>query len=196
MVLVKCKSFHFANTAIKHISSKRFYLHLHGTVKYLSIAGCGSLDGRKCLASTTRQEKMVVARVTVRYSCPKRGDTRPPETRPRSEYLISTCLEEWRKYYPNVIQYVMLRYLIQYCQALVPNPSPSSPQSPQTRSQLSPTQINPKGTGADTKILQATHHHHPPTTTFKHEGGVPQKSSENKNGPEWSTLLEKNSGGQ
>ena len=25
--------------------------------------------------------------------------------------------------------------------------------------------------------------------TFKHEGGVPQKSSENKNGPEWSPLL-------
>ena len=36
-------------------------------------------------------------------------------------------------------------------------------------------------------------------TTSKHEGGVPQKSSENKNGPEWSTLLvhqKKNSGGQ
>ena len=44
-----------------------------------------------------------------------------------------------------------------YCQALVPNPSPSSPKSPQTQSQPSPTQfktqINPKGTGADTKIL-------------------------------------------
>ena len=26
-------------------------------------------------------------------------------------------------------------------------------------------------------------------TSSKHEGGVPQKSSENKNGPEWSPLL-------
>ena len=35
-------------------------------------------------------------------------------------------------------------------------------------------------------------------TTFKHEGGVPQKSSENMNGSEWSTLLvhKKKSGGQ
>ena len=45
----------------------------------------------------------------------------------------------------------------QYCQALVPNPKPISPQSLQTQSQPSPTQfetqINPKGTGADTKIL-------------------------------------------
>ena len=44
-----------------------------------------------------------------------------------------------------------------YCQALVPNPKPISPQSLQTRSKPSPTQfetqINPKGTGADTKIL-------------------------------------------
>ena len=44
-----------------------------------------------------------------------------------------------------------------YCQALVPNPRPISPQSLQTQSQPSPTQfetqINPKGTGADTKIL-------------------------------------------
>ena len=44
-----------------------------------------------------------------------------------------------------------------YCQALVPNPKPISPQSLQTQSQPSPTQfetqINPKGTGADTKIL-------------------------------------------
>ena len=44
-----------------------------------------------------------------------------------------------------------------YCQALVPNPKPISPQSPRTKSQPSPTQfetqINPKGTGADTKIL-------------------------------------------
>ena len=43
------------------------------------------------------------------------------------------------------------------CQALVPNPSPPPPQSPQTQSQTSPTQlktqINPKGTGAETKIL-------------------------------------------
>ena len=43
------------------------------------------------------------------------------------------------------------------CQALVPNPKPISPQSLQTQSQPSPTQfetqINPKGTGADTKIL-------------------------------------------
>ena len=43
------------------------------------------------------------------------------------------------------------------CQALVPNPSPPPPQSPQTQSQpsqtQSKTQINPKGTGADTKIL-------------------------------------------
>ena len=43
------------------------------------------------------------------------------------------------------------------CQALVPNPKPISPQSIQTQSQPSPTQfetqINPKGTGADTKIL-------------------------------------------
>ena len=41
------------------------------------------------------------------------------------------------------------------CQALVPNPF--SPQSPQTQSQPSPIQfqpqLNPKGTGADTKIL-------------------------------------------
>ena len=44
-----------------------------------------------------------------------------------------------------------------YCQALVPNLKPISPQSLQTQSQTSPTQfetqINPKGTGADTKIL-------------------------------------------
>ena len=46
-----------------------------------------------------------------------------------------------------------------YCQALVPNPKPKpiSPLSLQTQSQPSPTQfetqINPKGTGADTKIL-------------------------------------------
>ena len=44
-----------------------------------------------------------------------------------------------------------------YCQALVPNPKPLSPQSLQTQSQPSPaqfdTQFNPKGTGADTKIL-------------------------------------------
>ena len=44
-----------------------------------------------------------------------------------------------------------------YCQALVPNPKPISPQSLQTQSQPSSTQfetqINPKGTGADTKIL-------------------------------------------
>ena len=44
-----------------------------------------------------------------------------------------------------------------YCQAIVPNPKPISPQSLQTQSQPSPTQfetqINPKGTGADTKIL-------------------------------------------
>ena len=43
------------------------------------------------------------------------------------------------------------------CQALVPNPSPPPPQSPQTQSQPSQTQlktqINPKGTGADTNIL-------------------------------------------
>ena len=43
------------------------------------------------------------------------------------------------------------------CQALVPNPKPIRPQSLQTQSQPSPTQfetqINPKGTGADTKIL-------------------------------------------
>ena len=43
------------------------------------------------------------------------------------------------------------------CQALVPNPKPISPQSLQTQFQPSPTQfetqINPKGTGADTKIL-------------------------------------------
>ena len=43
------------------------------------------------------------------------------------------------------------------CQALVPNPSPPPPQFPQTQSQPSPTQlktqINPKRTGADTKIL-------------------------------------------
>ena len=43
------------------------------------------------------------------------------------------------------------------CQALVPNPSPPSPQSPQVQPQPSPTQfqpqLNPKGTGADTKIL-------------------------------------------
>ena len=32
------------------------------------------------------------------------------------------------------------------------------------------------------------HPPHPPIT-FKHEGAVPQKSSENKNGPEWSPLL-------
>ena len=46
---------------------------------------------------------------------------------------------------------------LQNCQALVPNPKPISPQSLQTQSQPSPTQfetqINPKGTGADTKIL-------------------------------------------
>ena len=43
------------------------------------------------------------------------------------------------------------------CQALVPNPKPISPQSLQTQSQPSPTQfetqITPKWTGADTKIL-------------------------------------------
>ena len=44
-----------------------------------------------------------------------------------------------------------------YCQALVPNPSPPNPQSHQAQSQPSPIQfqpqLNPKGTGADTKIL-------------------------------------------
>ena len=43
------------------------------------------------------------------------------------------------------------------CQALVPNPSPPRPQSHQAQSQPSPTQfktqIDPKGTGADNKIL-------------------------------------------
>ena len=46
----------------------------------------------------------------------------------------------------------------------------------------------------------STQQTYPPTPpiTFNHEGGVPQKSSENKNGPEWSPLLvrKKNSGGQ
>ena len=48
-------------------------------------------------------------------------------------------------------------HLDENCQALVPSPKPISPQSLQTQSQPSPTQfetqINPKGTGADTKIL-------------------------------------------
>ena len=33
---------------------------------YLSIAGCASVYGRKCLASTTTQEKVVMAMVAVR----------------------------------------------------------------------------------------------------------------------------------
>ena len=55
--------------------------------------------------------------------------------------------------------FIELRVLCKacYCQALVPNPKPSSPQSHQAQSQPSSTQfetqINPKGTGADTKIL-------------------------------------------
>ena len=48
-------------------------------------------------------------------------------------------------------------YFFSICQALVPNPSPPNPQSPQAQSQPSPTQFkpqfNPKGTGADNKIL-------------------------------------------
>ena len=47
----------------------------------------------------------------------------------------------------------------------------------------------------DAKSKSKTH----PPITLKHEGGVPQKTSENKNGPEWSTLLvhqKKNSVGQ
>ena len=42
-----------------------------------------------------------------------------------------------------------------------------------------------------TPTQPSTHKTHPPTPpmTLKHEGGVAQKSSENENGPEWSTLL-------
>ena len=42
------------------------------------------------------------------------------------------------------------------------------------------TPISPKGTEADTKILEATHHHHHPTT-LKHEGGVQQQNSVSRN---------------
>merc|ERR1712078_464167 len=42
-----------------------------------------------------------------------------------------------------------------------------------------------------TPTQPSTHKTHPPTPpmTLRHEGGVAQKSSENENGPEWSTLL-------
>ena len=57
----------------------------------------------------------------------------------------------------NISVMLIRRYKSGNCQALVPNPKPISPQSPQTQCQPSPTQfetqINPKGTGADTKIL-------------------------------------------
>ena len=51
----------------------------------------------------------------------------------------------------------VINEIFKNCQALVPNPEPISPQSLKTQSKPSPTQfetqINPKGTGADTKIL-------------------------------------------
>ena len=57
----------------------------------------------------------------------------------------------------NTLNFGMMETFLSYCQALVPNPKPISPQSLQTQSQPSSTQfetqINPKGTGADSKIL-------------------------------------------
>ena len=65
-------------------------------------------------------------------------------------------MKSWVKVKTSREPYFISKYL-NYCQALVPNPKPISPQSLQTQSQPSPTQfetqINPKGTGADTKIL-------------------------------------------
>ena len=51
----------------------------------------------------------------------------------------------------NILDKTVKRYLMN-CQALVPNPKPISPQSQPSPTQFE-TQINPKGTGADTKIL-------------------------------------------
>ena len=80
-----------------------------------------------------------------------------------------------------------------YCQALVPNPKPSSPQSPQTHPNLVQPSSKPKltqrGLGLTLKSCRPPTHHHQPPITFKHEGGVSQKSSESKNGPEWSNQL-------
>ena len=60
------------------------------------------------------------------------------------------------------------------CQAQVPIPIP--------KSLLSPT--NSKRTGADTKILWATHHHPPHPITFEHDGRVPHKKLKSKKGSE------------
>ena len=53
-----------------------------------------------------------------------------------------------------IITIIAFMIAYDYCQALVLNPSPKSPQA---QPLLSPTQfqpqLNPKGTGADTKIL-------------------------------------------
>ena len=53
--------------------------------------------------------------------------------------------------------HLLIAINIRNCQALVPNPKPISLQSLQTQSHPNPTQfetqINPKGPGADTKIL-------------------------------------------
>ena len=74
---------------------------------------------------------------------------------------------------------VIIKALNPYCQAQVPIPIP--------KSWLSPT--NSKRTGADTKILWATHHHPPHPITFEHDGRVPHKKSKSKKGSEWSPLL-------
>ena len=57
-----------------------------------------------------------------------------------------------------------------------PCPKTQTPKA-QPQPQLNPVKISSKGTGADTKILWATHHHPTPPPphhpiTFKHEGGL------------------------
>ena len=65
-----------------------------------------------------------------------------------------------------------------------PSPQPLSPQSPQSQSQPSSNPNKPKrGLGLTLKFCRPPITTHRPLT-LKHEEGVPQKSSENKNGPE------------
>ena len=111
---------------------------------------------------------------------------------------------------PKVGKDKMLRAIVKSI-IVKPCPQTLSPKPPQAQPQPRPNKfknpISHKGTGAETKMLQATttqplaHHHiasctfHP--LTFKHDGRVPQKNSKNRNTLEWSPLIVKQiTGGQ
>ena len=75
-----------------------------------------------------------------------------------------------------------------YCQALVPLvPKPPRPNTNPVQPSSKP-KLTQRGLGLTLKFCRPPTTHHRPIT-FKNEGGVPQKRSEKKNGPEWSTLL-------